>query len=199
MAWPAVALFNVETKTSLPRYVNNWDDTASLTLKLVSPATDSTAVAVTERIVFIRETDGPDVWRSPHTPPIVLLQFDQNWQTETQYYEMGKYAMKQVADLETPPPHETDTPKCLCVCECSFGGVQGHSCLVRHSCAQRVGSWVSLYVSEWGWEVFKFMWVTEMCVTESYQCHVELDWIQRIVSERCTSPLQTSWCWDWWR
>lgn len=51
---------------------------SSLTLMHVSPAADSAAVAVGERRVFVRETDGRDEWGSPHTPSVLLLQFDQN-------------------------------------------------------------------------------------------------------------------------
>lgn len=76
---------------------------SSLTLMHVSPAANSTAVVIGERHAFVWETDGPDERGSPHTAPVLLLQFDQNWQTETQQGTRGEVKlMKQVAAVETP-------------------------------------------------------------------------------------------------
>lgn len=55
---------------------------SSLTLVHVSPAANGAAVIVRERHVFVRETDGPDELGSPGAPPVLLLEFDQNWKTE---------------------------------------------------------------------------------------------------------------------
>lgn len=60
---------------------------SSLTLMHVSPAANSTAVVIRERHAFVWETDGSDERGFLHTLPVLLLQFDQNWQTETQRYE----------------------------------------------------------------------------------------------------------------
>lgn len=80
---------------------------SSLTLMHVSPAANSTAVVIRERHAFVWETDGSDERGSPHTAPVLLLQFDQNWQTETQQRTRGEVKLtKQVADVETPSSNE---------------------------------------------------------------------------------------------
>lgn len=57
---------------------------SSLTLMHVSPAANRTAVVVGKRHAFLWKTDGSDERGSPHAPPVLLLQFDQNWRTETE-------------------------------------------------------------------------------------------------------------------
>lgn len=68
----------------------------SLTLMHVPPATNRTAVVIRERCVFVWETDGSDERCFLHTLPILFLQFDQNWHTDTQCYETGNETMKSV-------------------------------------------------------------------------------------------------------
>lgn len=63
---------------------------SSLTLMHVSPAANSAAVLIREHHVFVRETDGPDELGSLRAPPVLLLQFDQNWKTETQRHDKEK-------------------------------------------------------------------------------------------------------------
>ncbi len=53
---------------------------SSLTLMHVSPAANGAAVAIRERRALVWETDGSDERGFLHTPPVLLLQFDQNWQ-----------------------------------------------------------------------------------------------------------------------
>lgn len=50
----------------------------SLTLTHVSPAADGTAGVIRERHAFVRETDGSDERSSPHAPPVLLRQLNQN-------------------------------------------------------------------------------------------------------------------------
>lgn len=59
-------------------------NSSSLTLMHVSPAANGAAVIVRERRVFVWETDGPDELRSPGAPPVLLLQFDQNWENRNE-------------------------------------------------------------------------------------------------------------------
>ena len=58
---------------------------SSLTLVHVSPATNGAAVVVRERHAFVWETDGPDKRSLSHTLPVLLLQFDQNYETQMQH------------------------------------------------------------------------------------------------------------------
>lgn len=160
---------------------------SSLTLMHVTPAADRAAMEIRERHVFVWQTDGSDEGGSLHTPPILLLQFDQNWKSRHSVTEDTKNSVTektvnkdkwQTWRLRCPmkQPHPAASV-CVCMWKCVHAGeAQGHSCSLTHSCAHRLGPEVSFWMGTGGPVVYVSHWYVCVCVfSEDYRCHVVLD------------------------
>lgn len=118
-----------------------------LTLVHVPPAADGAAVVIGEGLVFVWQTDGLDERASFGAAAVLLLQFDQNWTTETHCEGGTSGALWDSVCVGACVCLSARLSVCMCCCCLCRGATQLLSDSVAHSCAHRATPQVALWVN----------------------------------------------------